>query len=384
MALKKQVVPLTGRQIVHRATGMLLIAGAGQAFMVGPAVWRLRANIIQRCQRYHPLCRNVPLTSTSHSIPQDYELHWLEPSSSGLDDMSGGRYAGWDDDDDVLFGDDDDEDNDLPERNSLGRAIGEGKLVICLTDIASSQECRTLFQAGVRAAQSQATLSATTTRRGRSRFSVADPAVFDSKIALMAEQILLRVLDFIDESIPSIYTWLFDPTSSPGQWMKRQPLNAMLEQPNTPPDAFLGEACSGLRDLYMMGALEWSEGEPAINIYTSAGYFGCHKDHLALTILIPLTNVGEDFEGGGTGFWAGNRGIDENPSQIEPDLVLTPSMGSALLFGGDVTHAGMAVDTGCRGVLVCSLSTQTPASSPDRLHGLQAPPKVSANFKGTA
>ena len=157
-----------------------------------------------------------------------------------------------------------------------------------------------------------------------------------------------------------------------------------MEQPDTPPQTYFGETYSGLRDLYMMGALEWSEGEPAINIYTFSGYFGCHKDHLALTILIPLTNAGEDFEGGGTGFWAGNRAVDENPAQTEPDLVLTPTMGSALLFGGDVTHAGMPVEHGCRCVLVCSLSTRTPASSPDRLHGLQAPPRVSANFKGTA
>ena len=88
------------------------------------------------------------------------------------------------------------------------------------------------------------------------------------------------------------------------------------------------------------------------------------------------------FHSGGTGFWAGNRAVDENPAK-DPDLVLKPAPGSALLFGGDVTHAGMPVSVGIRSVLVCSLSTITPASNPDRLHGLQAPPKVSANFKGT-
>lgn len=85
---------------------------------------------------------------------------------------------------------------------------------------------------------------------------------------------------------------------------------------------------------------------------------------------------------GGTGFWAGNRDVDENPNG-DPDLILKPSPGSALLFGGDVTHSGMPVSSGVRSVMVCSFSTVTPSSNPDRLHGLQAPPKVSANFKGT-
>lgn len=99
-------------------------------------------------------------------------------------------------------------------------------------------------------------------------------------------------------------------------------------------------------------------------------------------ILFDLWLVGTH-NSGGTGFWAGNRAVDENPGD-EPDLILKPSPGSALLFGGDVTHAGMPVSSGVRSVLVCSFSTVTPASNPDRLHGLQAPPKVSANFKGTA
>ena len=118
-------------------------------------------------------------------------------------------------------------------------------------------------------------------------------------------------------------------------------------------------------------------------MYTDGGYFGAHKDHLALTILIPLTSPDTSFGGGGTGFWAGNRDTSENPEGREADIVLRPPAGSALVFGGDVTHAGMPVALGVRSVLVCSFSTRTPASSVDRLHGLQAPPVTSANFKGT-
>ena len=192
------------------------------------------------------------------------------------------------DDDDLLFGDDDNDDND---GSALGKAIGEGKLIICLPAIPNPEECPTLFSAAWDASQRQATPAA----RGRSRFSVSDPIVFDNGgggggggtvVVFTAEEILLRVLDYIDEYIPSIYSWLFDPIS-PEDWTSRQPLNAALEQPDTPPEPFLAETCTNLRDLYMQGALEWSEGEPAINIYQGGGYFGAHKDHLALTILIP-------------------------------------------------------------------------------------------------
>ena len=62
--------------------------------------------------------------------------------------------------------------------------------------------------------------------------------------------------------------------------------------------------------------------------------------------------------------------------------MLRPPLGTALVFGGDVTHCGVPVASGLRSVLVCSFSTRTPASAPDRVHGLQEPPAVSPGFKG--
>lgn len=90
---------------------------------------------------------------------------------------------------------------------------------------------------------------------------------------------------------------------------------------------------------------------------------------MALTVLIPLTSPME-FSGGGTGFWAGNRATDESP-ESEPTLVLKPALGSALVFGGDVTHAGIPVQDGVRSVLVASFSTRTPSSPEERVNGLQ-------------
>ena len=44
---------------------------------------------------------------------------------------------------------------------------------------------------------------------------------------------------------------------------------------------------------------------------------------------------------------------------------------TAIVFGGDVTHAGLPIDLGLRSVFVAALSTRTPASPPDRVSGLQ-------------
>lgn len=258
-------------------------------------------------------------------------------------------------------------------KDSLSESIGNGKAVVCIPDVASSDDCLALFAAALQACEGRGPAD-----RGRSRFSVSDPTSFSNDVVLMCDEILLRVLDYIDEHIPSIYETLFQPSET---WASNQPLNAQLEQPTVPPEMYLADMACSLRDLYMMGELEWSEGEPAINVYETNGYFGAHKDHLALTVLIPLTSP-EDFVGGGTGFWAGNREVDENPKDL-PTTVLKPPPGSALVFGGDVTHAGMPVENGYRSVFVCSFSTRTPASRPDRLHGLQAPPQVSPSFKGT-
>lgn len=143
-----------------------------------------------------------------------------------------------------------------------------------------------------------------------------------------------------------------------------------------------------LRELYMAGELEWSEGEPAINVYTADGRFGPHKDHMALTVLVPLSSPA-DFAGGGTGFWSRSQEglpafdlIDENKGATMPDgpptAVLRPPLGTALVFGGDLVHAGMPVETGLRSVLVASFSTRTAASPEDRVHGLQFDPSASA------
>ena len=236
---------------------------------------------------------------------------------------------------------------------------------------ASDAEVQTLLKEGIeRSERGSSSLliadQAHSLATGRTRMPVGDEL---PKVAPLCQEILLRVLDVVDAQFPSIYETLFKPCD---EWASRQPLNAQGVQPTTPPPLHLADTSPTLRELYEGGELEWSEGEPAINVYTTNGYFGAHKDHLALTVLMPLTAPG-DFAGGGTGFWAGGRDESEDP-ETPPDTVLTPAPGTALIFGGDVTHAGMPVVEGVRSVFVASFSTRTPASRESRVRGLARTP----------
>ncbi|CAJ1967410.1 unnamed protein product [Cylindrotheca closterium] len=95
---------------------------------------------------------------------------------------------------------------------------------------------------------------------------------------------------------------------------------------------------------------QWSSREPAVNVYTPGGEFLAHTDSQSLTILVALTSPLED---GGTAFWS----QDSRGHRVEgPSLVLRPPVGTALLFGGCVTHAGMPTSAGIRSVLVASFS----------------------------
>mmetsp|Transcript_23618 Transcript_23618/g.26933 ORF Transcript_23618/g.26933 Transcript_23618/m.26933 type:complete len:81 (+) Transcript_23618:548-790(+) len=72
-----------------------------------------------------------------------------------------------------------------------------------------------------------------------------------------------------------------------------------------------------------------------------------------MTILIPLSS-NDAFGGGGTAFWSqdsrGGHRIDP------PSIVMKPERGTAMLFVGHVTHAGLPVDWGERQVFVASFS----------------------------
>ena len=73
----------------------------------------------------------------------------------------------------------------------------------------------------------------------------------------------------------------------------------------------------------------------------------------AATESLPLKGAARDHAGRAPGPAA----LHVNP-QSEPSFVLTPPAGSALVFGGNVTHAGESVAGGERTVFVASFSTR--------------------------
>ena len=146
----------------------------------------------------------------------------------------------------------------------------------------------------------------------------------DSDTDVMLVEILKRVLTYLDLELNSLTELIFDVKS--------------------------------LHQLYVEEDLIFASREPAINVYTKGGKFLAHEDGQQLTVLIPLTSPNK-FDGGGTAFWSHqSRGHRVDP----PSLIIKPERGAALLFGGDVTHAGQPVESGERVVFVASFSKKRP------------------------
>lgn len=225
------------------------------------------------------------------------------------------------------------------DTTSIGEQLRRGDCVLEVPSAASKAECNLLMDIGSSmAAQAEQQRS----RRGLDtkglvRLPTAAAGLrMDAPPQLMlagpaddvCSALFQRVIHFIDENLPSVVDDLF------------------------------GSDCT-ITALHEAGELEFACREPAVNIYTEGGEFLAHEDHQAITVLISLAEP-ESFGGGGTGFWAaGARG-----HRVEgPSMTLRPAAGTALLFGGHVTHAGMPVETGVRGVFVASFSRVATAST---------------------
>jgi len=137
----------------------------------------------------------------------------------------------------------------------------------------------------------------------------------------LCQELLLRTLKWIDIQIPSIPATLFNTTS--------------------------------LASLYENNHLIYTKREPAVNVYTQGGEFTAHKDAQALTVLIPLSCSRRHYLGGGTSFVVASNNA----------AIRKPPPGHVLLFGGNVTHSGVAVQEGVRVVLVASFSPIKPTTT---------------------
>ena len=243
---------------------------------------------------------------------------------------------------------------DSSSSRSPGEHIRAGNTVFTLDKIASEEECALLIDEALRTAAllQAARFDQGLAPTGRARLptgaaiSRADASDLNCMEHLsthadaLCEIILLRALHMIDTQLPSLRTELF---------------------PGDDPEHSLAHR-------YKHDLLEYSSFEPAVNVYTAGGEFLPHKDHQALTVLVPLSRP-DEFVGGGTGFWpktaepevdqAAQGWAQAAPTFVAaPSLVVTPPRGTALLFAGNVAHAGMAVEAGTRVVLVASFSAK--------------------------
>lgn len=149
--------------------------------------------------------------------------------------------------------------------------------------------------------------------------------VLPKPVSDLLEQIFLRTLEFLDKEVCSS-------------------LRSVL----------FGSEEVSIAELFQEQQLKYSSREPAINVYDAPyGQFAMHKDHHALSIVIPLSDPKEDFVGGGTAFWN-----QSNPVQgmDGPSLVLRPQPGTAMVWGGRVSHKGVRISEGRRVVFVASFS----------------------------
>ena len=251
----------------------------------------------------------------------------------------------------------------LEEANvhSFPESVAEGGSVIVVPDFASASECASLWEvASTKATQveegragsqqlGQLSMSLAcrlehshlpTLTPGRVRMPIAGLGV---STRTLCDELLLRALDFVEQEIPSLASDLFGETS------------------------LAGEVRASGQPVYCSSSLTFTHLEPAINVYRSGGDFEPHRDLQALTLLVPLASA-DSFTGGGTAFYsrAGGATAISDHESARPAVVITPPAGTALLFGGEVTHAALAVTSGERAVLVASFSRRAVATSGDK------------------
>ena len=213
----------------------------------------------------------------------------------------------------------------------------KGESVLLLKDLVSEQDCRALVIMTATTAQQQQLLADQqhgTNKNGMTRLPTIDAAKraaatntpcaesLNEEADYICQRILRRSVETIDEQLPSLSLALFGGKIEP---------------------------------LLTNNGLAYSSREPAVNVYTTGGQFLAHEDGQKLTVLIVL-GCDSDFEGGGTAFWSpDSRGHRVDP----PSLILKPKPGTAMLFAGHVTHAGLSLTSGCRVVFVASFSPKS-------------------------
>jgi len=228
--------------------------------------------------------------------------------------------------------------------------------VFTITEVANMAECAAIASAAIAAADRERATRASGPshdlqglqidgKDGKIRGRVID--LVDTETQVLCDAILVRAGEALSERLPQVLPRMFGPGAL-------------------------------ATSILFNTELIFSPGEPALNVYTSdpagchtgAGGFDAHEDKQSLTLLVPLSTCRDiagamttgDFDSGGTAFWtradaSGVRGAANHPPS-EPKVVLQPEPGTAIVFGGKLTHAGRPVLGGQRCVLVASFSAR--------------------------
>ena len=138
----------------------------------------------------------------------------------------------------------------------------------------------------------------------------------------------------------------------------RQTLYNILEE--DAPEVAL--ACFGVTTGLATLRCVYTGAEPAINVYKAGGSFEPHQDQQQLTILVTLSRT-DAYVGGGTVFWPEEQTRTAMPASeighalvAGTEVIVRPEQGDALLWTGNLAHAGLAVEYGTRHILVASFS----------------------------
>ena len=284
----------------------------------------------------------------------------------------------------------------LEPADSAGR-VGRGPLrnrIVILPDVISKEECELLMRAAAESVDDRAL--GEPLRRMRVRLMHAAARELSTTI------IRRRVLPMMERMVPDVAEWLLSrqndrvpfwassrrsrsrPFVSSGderrerlrstttiftasgpqrqgraQWSAtaagaaRERQESGRHAPNA--DARVAASVAGPLGPTTALRIVFPEAEPAVNVYCSGGNFPLHDDGYDMSIVINLSPPGA-FEGGGTQYW---REMDDdkwqqNGTQTREPTLVQPPQGSALIFNGNITHAGRATTRGTRHVFVSS------------------------------
>lgn len=248
--------------------------------------------------------------------------------------------------------------NEAAACRSLAESVAGGHSIIMLHNVASAAECAAIAEEA-----SSAACKAREERGLSGLVRMPVKSLVGAECTALCDALLLRQIAWLDSLVPSLI-----------------------------PNLFGDLLAASTKTVFDNTRLDWSEGEPAINVYTPGGCFTPHEDEQSLTCLLNVSPK-SGYTGGGTSFWstagavtaldtdvssavASAIGTLAGPATVTaafsalavispPTCLLAPPAGTALVFGGQVTHAAQPLDTGERIVFVASFSPAADAEPPD-------------------